>query len=173
MKLFEIRIDQNWLTQDRITQLEEIFGRKIGTAPRPSDPSENASDTARSYTAGEQAKYDMGMRQISWDSTKQIVSEDDLAQFLPCTVERVIAPKLAIPATLHVEQRIEPVMNERVQVVVPGPALSTYDEVQVMDNCCTDALQTELDQGWRILAICVQPDQRRPDYVMGRVRPKE
>lgn len=29
----------------------------------------------------------------------------------------------------------------------------------------------ELDAGWRILAVCPQPDQRRPDYILGRTKP--
>jgi hypothetical protein len=60
-----------------------------------------------------------------------------------------------------------PVMNERVKVVVPGPALQTYDMVKVENDCCTDHLQRRLTEGWRILAISVQPDQRRPDYILG------
>ena len=26
-----------------------------------------------------------------------------------------------------------------------------------------------ISEGWRILAICPQPNQRRPDYIMGRL----
>jgi hypothetical protein len=58
--------------------------------------------------------------------------------------------------------------NEKVSVHVPGFALMLIDHVKVLNNDCTDDLQTWLDKGWRILAICPQPDQRRPDYVIGR-----
>ena len=40
--------------------------------------------------------------------------------------------------------------------------------VRVHNDMCTDMLQGELDDGWMILAICPQPGQRRPDYIVGR-----
>jgi hypothetical protein len=63
--------------------------------------------------------------------------------------------------------------NERVNVHVPGHFLMTVDDVRVEENCCTEFLQDRLREGWRILAICPQPDQRRPDYVLGRTQPRE
>jgi hypothetical protein len=61
-------------------------------------------------------------------------------------------------------------LNEKVSVHVPGLGLMAIDEVEVREDCCTDQLQTKLDEGWRILAVCPQPDRRRPDYVIGRTR---
>ena len=60
------------------------------------------------------------------------------------------------------------VVNERCNVTVPGIGLMAIREVCVELDLCTDRLQSLLDEGWRILAICPQPDQRRPDYVLGR-----
>lgn len=60
-----------------------------------------------------------------------------------------------------------PAINERVRVVVPGLGLLSIERVMVLTDQCTESVQTYLTQGWRILAICPQPDQRRPDYVMG------
>lgn len=62
--------------------------------------------------------------------------------------------------------------NERVHVHMPGQALSTYNEVLLQENCCSDELQGALDQGWRIIAACPQPDARRPDYILGRYNPE-
>lgn len=72
---------------------------------------------------------------------------------------------LAIPAT---EQARTQLLNERCNVHVPGLGLLIIDEVEVETDCCTQALQRRLDEGWRILAVCPQPDKRRPDYVLGR-----
>lgn len=58
--------------------------------------------------------------------------------------------------------------NEKVNVHVPGLGLLLLDEVEVLYDCCTTKLQDNLDAGWRILAACPQPDQRRPDYIMAR-----
>lgn len=62
----------------------------------------------------------------------------------------------------------ESYVNNRVDVHVPGNALLAIDEVFVAEDLCTDALGTYLEEGWRIVAVCPQPDQRRPDYVLGR-----
>lgn len=58
-------------------------------------------------------------------------------------------------------------MNAR-NVSVGGLGLLIIDTVKVEVDLCTEALQQELNKGWRIVAICVQPDQRRPDYILGR-----
>lgn len=71
-----------------------------------------------------------------------------------------IERKLAAPPATPV--------NERCNVVVPGIGLLAIRQVRVETDCCTERLQEWLDEGWQILAICPQPDQRRPDYVLGR-----
>lgn len=59
--------------------------------------------------------------------------------------------------------------NAKCHVSVPGLGLLLLNEVQVEKDCCTDRLNDLLRDGWRIVAVCPQPDQRRPDYVIGRV----
>lgn len=59
-------------------------------------------------------------------------------------------------------------VNNRVHVHVPGSPLLQIDEVDVLYDSCTDNLGEYLRKGWRIVAVCPQPDQRRPDYVIGR-----
>lgn len=54
------------------------------------------------------------------------------------------------------------------QVHLPGNELLKLKMVKVQTDCCTDALQKELEEGWKIITVCIQPDQRRPDYVLGR-----
>lgn len=65
------------------------------------------------------------------------------------------------------------VFNERCNVHVPGIGLLLLDEVKLLGDCCTDNLQGHLDEGWRIIAACPQPDQRRPDYILGRAKSKQ
>ena len=57
--------------------------------------------------------------------------------------------------------------NQLVNVAVGGSTLH-IDAVKVVEDCCTNQLQEELDSGWRIVAVCVQPNQRRPDYILGK-----
>lgn len=58
--------------------------------------------------------------------------------------------------------------NQKVDVHIGGGFLATYNELCLKEDCCTDALQQELNDGWRMIAVCVQPNQRRPDYILGR-----
>lgn len=64
------------------------------------------------------------------------------------------------------------VYNTRCDVHMPGQALSTYNEVQLLEDSCTDVLQAQMAAGWRLIAACPQPDQRRPDYILGRFNPE-
>lgn len=75
---------------------------------------------------------------------------------------------VVVPPTSEAREQL---YNERVNVHVPGLGLLIIDEVKVLYDQCTDGLQEALDEGWRIVACCPQPDRRRPDYVMGRKKP--
>ena len=61
--------------------------------------------------------------------------------------------------------------NDKVEVHIGGSLLLTVNRVKVLEDLCTESLQEELDEGWRILSVCVQSDQRRPDYVLGKYEP--
>lgn len=61
--------------------------------------------------------------------------------------------------------------NSKCEVHMPGMAMAMYNEMLLLEDCCTDVLQSKLNGGWRIISACPQPDQRRPDYIMGRFNP--
>lgn len=72
--------------------------------------------------------------------------------------------------------RIDPLdlqNGSAVQIAVPDMALMYIDEVCVETDLCTYALQSMLDDGWRILAVCPPNSQRRPDYILGRRKHKD
>lgn len=58
--------------------------------------------------------------------------------------------------------------NTKVGVHISDLGLLNVRKVTWAENCCTEVLQNYLDDGWRILAVCPQPDSRRPDYILGR-----
>lgn len=62
--------------------------------------------------------------------------------------------------------------NDKCDVHIGGGLLMRVREVKVCEDYCTEALQGELDDGWMILAVCIQPDGRRPDYVLGKYEDK-
>ena len=105
-----------------------------------------------------------GLYEFDWGQRKFLITEQELKFFVPCEVNSIREVK-------HYGVDIgsnTPSINERIHVATPGDTLAKYDQVQVLTDCCTEALQEELSKGWRILAICPQPDQRRPDYVLGK-----
>ncbi len=49
-------------------------------------------------------------------------------------------------------------VNNKCNVIVAGTSVMEINDVDVATDLCTDALQSRLNDGWRILAICVQPE---------------
>jgi len=81
---------------------------------------------------------------------------------LLCLADRVIGN------LQDLEKRNDQLFNKRVEVHVPGNSLLKINEVDFLKDACTDELNKLIDEGWRIVAVCPQPDQRRPDYIIGR-----
>lgn len=83
------------------------------------------------------------------------------------TLQKAVAKAENLVATI---EELKNSFNAKCDVHVPGFGLLAIDDVRYENDCCTEALQEFIDDGWRILAICPQPDQRRPDYILGRNR---
>ena len=62
--------------------------------------------------------------------------------------------------------------NSKTNVHVGGGLITTYNDLLLKEDACIDDLRNELNNGWRIIAVCNQPDQRRPDFVLGRFNPQ-
>lgn len=58
--------------------------------------------------------------------------------------------------------------NSKVNVYQPNNPLFTFNVVQCIVDACTERLQTYLDENWSIITVCPQPNQRRPDYILGK-----
>lgn len=71
----------------------------------------------------------------------------------------------------RLERYNKQLFNQKVNVHVPGNALLDINEVHYETDLCTDTVADHLSDGWKILAVCPQPDQRRPDYVFGKHDP--
>ena len=59
--------------------------------------------------------------------------------------------------------------NAKCNVHVPNLGLLKIKTVDYVCDMCTEELQRKLDAGWRIVACCPQPNQRRPDYILGKM----
>ncbi|MGG0793777.1 hypothetical protein ABE137_07195 [Brevibacillus laterosporus] len=64
------------------------------------------------------------------------------------------------------DEKIE--FNQKCDVHIGNLGLLNINQLGYAVNKCTEELQKVLNQGWRILAVCPQSNQRRPDYVLGR-----
>jgi hypothetical protein len=63
--------------------------------------------------------------------------------------------------------------NQKCEVHVSNLGLLHINQVGYAVDYCTEELQDLLNTGWRIIACCVQPDGRRPDYILGKYNPEE
>tara|TARA_R110000850_G_C9713520_1_gene441460 strand:+ start:32 stop:607 length:576 start_codon:yes stop_codon:yes gene_type:complete len=127
----------------------------------------------------------------SWHSNNPIKSEDLVLseeqltllaiKNIPITVNQEINVELDItaqlvalaekPIKLIQENNDGDTYNNKCEVHLPGNTLTMYNEMLLMEDACTDELQASLNSGWRIVAACPQPDNRRPDYILGRFNP--
>ena len=103
------------------------------------------------------------LHQFIVDSSKLIGQE--VWQYISI-VEQLTDPNISI-ASLVDKKTDGGAYNQIVNVAVGGSTLH-IDVVKVVEDYGTDRLQKELDSGWRIVAVCVQPNQRRPDYILGK-----
>jgi len=56
------------------------------------------------------------------------------------------------------------------KAAIPEPYFMMIKELKVLTNACTDEVNGYLTDGpWHIVAICPQPGQRRPDYILCRI----
>lgn len=71
-----------------------------------------------------------------------------------------------------VKENIKPPVtnNNTITINTPDTELHKFNECMVEEECCTDKLQDHLNDGWRIVAVCMQKGSRRPDYVLGRIK---
>jgi ribulose bisphosphate carboxylase small subunit len=63
--------------------------------------------------------------------------------------------------------------NQKCNVHIGNLGLLNVNQVGYAVDKCTEEIQLLLDKGWRILCVCPEPDQRRPDYILGRYNPDE
>lgn len=146
-----------------LVELEQPFGTGLLT---PTQLETIESHAVSPVNLRDEEREGKNGKLLNWGE-KLIVSADVLNVFAGWTIVRTI-DNASTRSLASIGQRNTTVVNERCHVAVAGLGLLTIDEVRIENDCCTDFLNKCLSEGWRIVAVCVQPDQRRPDYVLGR-----
>jgi len=201
MSYVRITIEQQQITTENLNSLRKTLADEIEFSPCYKKDDEKIGilyswnetlDPIEAQTPDKDGKtkelvYPTDIVQIS--GNKEYICDMDLfltthpdikikVRGMPKTVEQNYTH--VIQEIVAVQQKLEDALqkfdkqisfNEKVDVHVSGFALMSINQIGLANDCCTEYLQEILNKGWRILAICVQPDQRRPDYVFGKYNP--
>lgn len=60
-----------------------------------------------------------------------------------------------------------PKQQQIVNITIPNASLFAVRTLQVIENECTNYVQSWLEKGWRIVAVCPPNDCRRPTFILG------
>ncbi|QJB22063.1 hypothetical protein XccvBFoX7_gp05c [Xanthomonas phage FoX7] len=60
--------------------------------------------------------------------------------------------------------------NHHTNTHISNNVMTSFNQVLLMEDACTDKLQVQLNEGWRVIAVCPQA-ARRPDYILGKFNP--
>lgn len=115
------------------------------------------------FTVGKDKIMELALNNVKVNVKQAITTEVNVAEDIARLANK--------PLKLETLEGQSNTYNNRVDVHMPGNLMASYNEVMLLEDGCTDQLQDTLDQEWRIIAVCPQPDQRRPDYVLGRYNP--
>lgn len=113
-----------------------------------------------SYILDKDQVFELALSGLGYSVAQTIETKIDVSQALMDLAEK--------PIKLVSQEGSVNNYNTKCEVHMPSYAMTLYNEVMIKEDCCTDELQSCLISGWRIIAACPQPDQRRPDYVLGR-----
>lgn len=123
------------------------------------------------YLALSDIIFDLGKDQkTAYIYGDKLVDSDDLPKLTALGFNYIVK---AFKGTLHLGKYGGPetgTVPTHVHVHIPNVGLLLMDEVDVIEDACTEELQKHLDLGWRILCVCPPNSQRRPDYILGRAK---
>ncbi len=165
MKILTIALDWYWGYD--ADKFEVALKRRAALERAKVEVPEGMTDDeicrAAEFTVSEKQVVDLMLDGIEFKIKKQVKIHDDLPN---------LARRLeAILVKMETMKGDGKEFNEKVHVHMPGNALMSFNVTMLLEDACTDQLQQTMDRGWRIISVCPQPDQRRPDYILGRFDP--
>ncbi len=98
---------------------------------------------------------------------EEYYSSEPIEAKLISLIERMELAALRLESGDPDRNPANPGWNEKTSSPLSGFHLHNCNDLLLLEDCCTDALQGHLDEGWRIIAVTTQ-EQRRPDYILAR-----
>ena len=114
-----------------------------------------------------------------WTAKESFIEYEEL-KTLPCElfdyfeikpVKSIAIKELPIDLNrIRIEpEKVQEAIEQNIQFHFPGcHELLSINQVDLLEDECTENLQRKLNKGWRIIAVCLQAGNRRPDYVIGK-----
>lgn len=157
MKLYQIKREYTY-GEDRETkrQAQKTLVASLGLQEDEESHVFCDADGAMALIAGGYCGTYVSISEHAKPAVYETKAEFDVQSLIATSIEKSIA-------------EVGKLFNTKTSSEQPNVSLMDVAETMLVENSCTDDLQAHLSVGWRILAVCPQP-QRRPDYVLGRPR---
>ena len=168
-ELFNVEILECYTWGDSVEKFNELQCKFKGVSfltLADFDPDESHTQyviSERELVLSKEQILELAINNIKTKVKQKIVVDVDITKQLIELAEK--------PIKLIQENNEGATYNSKCEVHMPGHSLSMYNETLLLEDSCTDILQSSLNSGWRIIAACPQPDNRRPDYILGRFNP--
>jgi ribulose bisphosphate carboxylase small subunit len=194
-----ISFDSNQrISAEEFSNLENTISDAIESFPLYKDP-DNALTTFSSWShsldpveaEAKGKKYVVKTDWVELSTTKEYLTSLELFLQKHPTIKVKIRGMVKTPETDYlniidqiqrVQDKLETALksfnghvefNQKCNVHIGNLGLLNVNQVGYAVDKCTEEIQLLLDKGWRILCVCPEPDQRRPDYILGRYNPDE
>lgn len=170
-KLYNIKVEGNCKDYGKKTESEfhkeqEVYSKFDFLQLLPFDPSNDYTPQLikdEFVVVGEDQLLALSIKNIRFKVAQEINVSVDITKQLVDLAEKPIAISMNSGGDNN--------YNTKCEVHIPNISMLMYNELMLSEDVCTDELQAQLNSGWRIIAVCPQPDQRRPDYILGRFNP--
>lgn len=141
------------LSDEDYARCREMFGKELP---------EDKADTASMWTHPEMFGTAEDLKFLSNLGLNPIVKR----------IRGTFAESLPLANGEHVDKAFNPVAPCTIyNISIPNAGLFAVQSLSYIEDACTDRIQSLLDEGWRIVAVCPPNDTRRPTYIMGHMEP--
>ena len=114
---------------------------------------------------------------FSFSSEEHFIDSEDMKdipesimQFLSFKPLRTLKHFPELPDLNNVKFKdVGDILSKVLQIHLPSNELLKINKVTWFEDCCTEEIQKQLDEGWKIISVLPQVGHRRPDYILGKI----